>query len=114
MAVLLSGCATPLTESDRTPQLAERPHGSIAIGVLDHREDVLSGKHKDTWEGLGHGVYGIPYFHHTRSGLPMAIYLAEMIDRAVRQSHGAASIVRLAPGESVEKAKKNARVFGPK
>jgi hypothetical protein len=104
--LILSGCATPLTESERTPQLAERPRASITIGVLDRREDVLSGKHADTWERLGHGVYGIPYFHHTKSGEAMATYLAEMIQRGVRASGGEAIIVKLSAGASVEEAKK--------
>ncbi len=106
VALSLSSCATPLSESDRTPQLAERPRGSLSVGVLDRREDVLSGKHADTWEGLGHGVYGIPYFHHTKSAQPMAVYLAEMIQRGVRASQGEADTVRLAAGSSVEEARK--------
>lgn len=103
----MASCATPLNDSDRTPQLAERPHGSIAIGVLDRREDVLSGKHADTWEGLGHGVYGIPYFHHTKSGQAMATFLAEMILRGIRASGGEATIVPLPAGSTVEEAKKS-------
>lgn len=102
----MASCATPLNDADRTPQLAERPHGSIAIGVLDRREDVLSGKHADTWEGLGHGVYGIPYFHHTKSGQAMAIYLAEMIERGVRASGGVADVVALPGGSTVDEAKR--------
>lgn len=106
-AVLLSSCATPLSDSDRTPQFAERPHGSITVGVLDRREDVMSGKHADTWEGLGHGVYGIPYFHHTKSGEAMATYLAEMVQRGVRASGGVANIVKLPAGSSFEEAKRH-------
>lgn len=101
----VSGCVTPLTDADRTPTVSKAPQGSLAIGVLDRREKIVSGGKKDTWEGLGHGVYGIPYYHHTRSRLPVATYLAQMIARGFEARNARASVVKLPPASLVETSK---------
>ncbi len=80
-------------------------HEPLTVAILDRREDVMSGKHKDTWEGLGHGVYGIPYFHHTRSKLPIAEYLARMMQRGFQSKGDAVEIRQLQMGEAAEQAK---------
>lgn len=110
--LFLVACVAPITDRERTPQLGRSPTGAFAVGVLDRREDVMSGKHNDTWEGLGHGVYGIPYFHHSRSGLSMAEYLATMVQRGFRAKSAEARIVKLPMGETAENAKK--RLLGTK
>jgi hypothetical protein len=104
-AMIFAGCATPLTDADRTPSVAKALNGSIAVGVLDRREEILSKGKKDTWEGLGHGVYGIPYYHHTRSNLPVATYLAEAMARGFRAKSAKPMVIRLPAAGDVESAR---------
>ncbi len=111
-AILLSGCVTPLTDADRTPAVSRAPQGSLAVGVLDRREKIVSGGKKDTWEGLGHGAYGIPYYHHTRSKLPVATYLAQMIARGFEARNARVNVVKLPPAGAVEAAKAQVSAAG--
>ena len=105
----LSSCVSPLTDAEKTPRVGGTRSEGVTVAVLDRREDVMSGKHKDTWEGLGHGVYGIPYFHNSRSGLSMAEYLATMIQRGFKATNRNAGIVKVAMGQSPENAKAQLR-----
>lgn len=103
--LLVSGCVTPLSDADRTPAISKAPQGSLSVGVLDRREKIVLGGKKDTWEGLGHGVYGIPYYHHTRSKLPVATYLAQMIARGFEARNARVTVIKLPPAGPPDAAK---------
>lgn len=111
-AMILTGCVTPLTDADRTPGVAKALNGSIAVGVLDRREEIVSRGKKDTWEGLGHGVYGIPYHHHTRSKLPVATYLAQTIARGFKAKSAKTTVIHLPAAGDVESARSRVAASG--
>ena len=105
LAALLSGCAVPLTEAERTPQLQHVTPKTVAIGVVDQREDVVSGRHGPTYEGHNSGLYGIPIVHNTRSGENLTDHLAAMAARGFIAKGARVEVVKLPTGEAEDKAR---------
>jgi hypothetical protein len=58
--------------------------GSVALGVLDARPDVVSGDRKETFIGFSRSLYGIPYPAHTQSKKPLAEDLSNLFTRALK------------------------------
>lgn len=58
--------------------------GSVALGVLDARPDVVSGERKETFIGLSRSLYGIPYPAHTPSKKPFAQEFSNLVVRGLK------------------------------
>jgi hypothetical protein len=71
--------------------------GSIAVGVLDSRPDVVNGERKETFIGLSRSLYGIPYPAHTQSKKPFAQDLANIVTRALKLGGITTQSINLSP-----------------
>ncbi len=105
LSALLGGCAVPLTEAERTPQLQHVTSKSIVVGIVDQREDVVSGRHGPTYEGHNSGMYGIPITHNTRSGEALSDHLAVMAARGFTAKGAQVDVIKLPAGEAETKAR---------
>ena len=104
LTLALAGCAVPLTDVDRTPQLAHVSAGSVAVAVVDQRRDVGNGRHSPRYDGHNSGIYGIPIPHETASGEPMADHLAGMVAAGLKAKGARPQTVILPVGTPAAKA----------
>ena len=100
-----AGCATPLTDADRTPTLVHVTPGiTVAVAVVDQRRDVVNGRHGPRYDGHNSGLYGIPIPHETASGEPMAGHLAGMVAAGLKAKGARPETMNLPVGTSVAAA----------
>lgn len=85
MALALAGCAVGVKHDylSAMPTLTVRGGGSVAVGVHDQRDRVISGKHKATWVGESRGGYGNSFGIHTLSGNALADDFSDVVARAL-------------------------------
>jgi hypothetical protein len=62
-------------------ELTYKSTESIVIGIIDQREDVLSGKRKPDFVGIARGGYGNPFFIGTKSGEPFTKDITALLIR---------------------------------
>lgn len=62
-------------------ELTYKSTESIAIGIIDQREEVLSGKRKPDYVGIARGGYGNPFFIGTKSGEPFTKDITALLIR---------------------------------
>ncbi len=60
----LSGCVTPISLEEQTPNPAVTHEDKVVISVLDNRKRIADGDRTDTFVGVAHGSFGIPFDWH--------------------------------------------------
>lgn len=75
-AILLQGCAAGnrynFSDVRANLQMSRVNNTSVAVGSLDQREVILSGRCPPTYVGMQRAGFGNPYRVNTESGLPFA------------------------------------------
>lgn len=101
---------TPEETAMRVPATTV-PGTRIDLLVIDHREDVLSGDEKESYEGMSREFYGVPVSRKTLGGVPLATYLGERLRIGFERAGYAARFEPSPPG-SVPQTRVNSIAAG--
>ena len=94
---VFTGIATAASPPPTPVKVSLPFQGSVALGVLDARPDVVSGERKETFIGLSRSLYGIPYPAHTQSKKPFAQDFANLVVRGLKLGGVTAQSVTTSP-----------------
>lgn len=85
LALLLGACAVgnKYDYASQTPNLEIATEDQVAVGVVDQRPYVVSGRNTPEWVGLQRSGVGIPYGVHTKSDKPLAHDMTDAITGAL-------------------------------
>lgn len=99
LTVLLGACAfgNKYDYTSQMPDLEIATEDKVAIGVMDQRDYVVSGRNTPEWVGLQRSGFGIPYGVHTKSDKPLAHDMTDIIIRALAAKGVQAQAVYLEP-----------------
>jgi len=107
--ILLSACAQTLPIESRYPTFDGTLNSNLSVAVTDHREFILNGDKEPWFEGIMHGVFGIPISlerNNQTEESSFARYLASMIQESLEKAGSKVSIVDLPIGETFESSVK--------
>jgi hypothetical protein len=101
MAGFIGGCAVGQTYSivNAAPDLAMSGDTSLAVGVQDQREYVVSQKNQPQQAGIIRGGWGNPFYVTTTSGRPLSEDMCESICNALKRRGFEPVVVATAPSE---------------
>lgn len=99
LTVLLGACAVgnKYDYTSQMPDLEIATEDKVAVGVVDQRDYVVSGRNTPEWVGLQRAGFGIPYGVHTKSDKPLAHDMTDIIIRALAAKGVQAQAVYLEP-----------------
>lgn len=105
--ITVSACATPLPPEERIPHLTQKVYTDLSVSIVDHREFILNGDKEPWFEGIFRASFGIPVSAERPEPYKkqsFAAYLSSMIQEAVVEAGGKATIVEIPMGTSVERS----------
>ncbi|KGY11790.1 hypothetical protein NM22_14100 [Vibrio tubiashii] len=62
--ISLSGCVSPISLEEQTPNPNITHEDKLVIAVLDNRARLMEGERPDNFVGVAHGTFGIPFDWH--------------------------------------------------
>ncbi len=85
LMLLLGACAfgNKYDYTSQMPNLEIATEDKVAVGVMDQRDYVVSGRNTPEWVGLQRSGFGIPYGVHTKSDKPLSHDMTDIIIRAL-------------------------------
>ena len=99
LTLLLGACAfgNRYDYAAQVPNLEIATEDRVAVGVVDQRPYVVSGRNTPEWVGLQRSGFGIPYGVHTKSDKPLAHDLTDTIAAALTEKGVQTEAVYLGP-----------------
>ncbi len=99
LTFLLGACAVgnKYDYASQVPNLEIATEDQVAVGVVDQRPYVVSGRNTPEWVGLQRSGVGIPYGVHTKSDKPLAHDMTDAITGALTAKGVQAEAVYLQP-----------------
>jgi hypothetical protein len=98
---MLSGCATPIMNSQTIPVYSGKAPVMAAIAVTDHRSFIVNNNKKEWFEGIFRGAFGIPH-SLARPGVfnekPFALFLANKLKTSLEGAGANVLIVQVPKG----------------
>jgi hypothetical protein len=107
LLLMLAACASPIPKAEITPVYAGDVPPALSVASIDHRSFILSNDKEEWFEGIFHGVYGIPSSLKRpgpKSGQPFAVYLSSMLSEALDSAGSNVNTLTIPKGTSLEKA----------
>jgi hypothetical protein len=113
-ALCHSGCVTPLdVKSSAFPVPPAKVPIAISAGVVDNRPYVVSGRKSDRYEGIMHGIYGIPANLNNIEKKPFSSYLGDRIVAGFEKAGYKVNALTLPKGINEEDVMRRAAATNP-
>lgn len=102
LLALLTSCVALLSPQQSAVRVPKQGSGTIAVGVVDNRPYVLSGRKSDTFEGISHELYGIPHNRGNFENKPFAEFLSSRISAGFVKAGYSTIDVKFPKGATLE------------
>lgn len=83
---------------------APKQHTAVAVGALDKRKHIVSGRCGPTYVGMQRGGYGNPFRVNTESGLPFSDDMVNVISQSLNRNGYAATPVTISHDKTIQDA----------